>query len=219
MKNIILIAPPAAGKGTLATQLKEKYHIPHISTGDILRDVAGRDDEIGMYVQETMSKGALVKDEIIYQLLEERIKEKDCQNGYILDGFPRNLEQAKRYDEILEAVGQSLGFVIILDVDKEVLKKRVTGRRICKDCGAIYNINIENNMPKKDSTCDVCSGALYQRSDDNLEAFEHRYQAYLDMTEPLIDYYGEKGVVRHVDGGVSKEATLKAVEEIILEKK
>ena len=218
MKNIILIAPPAAGKGTVSELLTKKYSMPHISTGDILRDVAKRDDEIGMYVQETISKGAFVKDEIIYQLLEERLQQPDCRNGYILDGFPRNMEQAKKYEEILKTIKKDLGVVVIIDVDKEILKKRITGRRICKECDAIFNINIEGNRPKQESTCDSCSGELYQRSDDNLEAFENRYQTYLDVTSPLIDYYTEKGVVRHVNGGVDKEHLLKEVEAVISER-
>ena len=216
MKNIILIAPPAAGKGTLAAMLKEKYNIPHISTGDILRDVAQRNDEIGMYVQETMSTGAFVKDEIIYQLLEERLSQSDCQNGYILDGFPRNMEQAKKYEEILKTIKQNLGVVIILDVDKDILKKRITGRRICRNCDAIFNINIEGNRPQEDSICDYCHGPLYQRSDDNLEAFENRYQTYLKITEPLVDYYNTKGIVYHVDGSSGKEKLLSEVEKIVL---
>lgn len=218
MKNIILIAPPAAGKGTVSELLNKKYSMPHISTGDILRDVAKRNDEIGMYVQETMSKGAFVKDEIIYQLLEERLQQPDCKNGYILDGFPRNMEQAKKYEEILKSINKPLGVVVIIDVDKELLKKRITGRRICKECDAIFNINIEGNRPKQESTCDHCNGELYQRSDDNLEAFENRYQTYLDATSPLVDYYTEKGVVRHVDGGVTKEHLLKEVEAVISER-
>lgn len=219
MKNIILIAPPAAGKGTLAEMLKDKYSVAHISTGDILRNVATRNDEIGVYVQETISTGAFIKDEIIYQLLEERLQEPDCKNGYILDGFPRNMEQAEKYEEIINSIHQDLGQVIVLDVDKELLRKRITGRRICKECDSIYNINFEEKMPKQDSLCDKCGGELYQRSDDNLEAFETRYQTYLDVTKPIIDYYTEKGKVIHIDGNKGLDDMLKSVETLVIGKK
>ena len=218
MKNIILIAPPAAGKGSLAELLEKKYSMVHISTGDILRDVAGRNDEIGMYVLDTISSGAFVKDEIIYQLLEERLQQSDCENGYVLDGFPRNMEQAKKYEEILKTIGRPLGHVIVIDIDKELLRKRITGRRICKDCGAIFNINSKEKMPKQDSICDNCHGELYQRSDDNLEAFEHRYETYLKVTEPLIEYYTQKGVLYHVDGNRTLDELLQEVEAIIIGK-
>ena len=219
MKNIILIAPPAAGKGTIAEILNEKYQMVHISTGDILREVAKRNDEMGSYIQETLSSGAFVKDEIIYQLLEERLLEADCENGYILDGFPRNLKQAEKYQEILNRIQKELGYVIVIDVDKELLKQRNTGRRICSDCGGIYNINFKEKAPVQDSTCDVCGGRLYQRSDDNLEAFEHRYQTYLEKTQPLIDYYEQQKVVYHIKGDDGTDAMLNKIEEIIAGKK
>lgn len=219
MKNIILIAPPQAGKGTIAELLNKKYALAHISTGDILRDVASGNDEIGVYVQETMSQGAFIKDEIIYQLLEKRLQEPDCKNGYVLDGFPRNMEQAEKYEEILNVIHQKIGIVIVIDVDKELLRRRVTGRRICKECDAIFNINFEEKMPRYESVCDKCGGELYQRSDDNLEAFETRYQTYLDVTKPIIDYYTEKGIVAHIDGNNGLDEMLKSLETIITGKK
>ena len=138
MKNIILIAPPAAGKGTQSSLIEEKYNLPHISTGDILRDISKEDSEIGRYILETLSSGGLVKDEIIYELIEKRLKQDDCKNGCILDGFPRNLEQAKKYDEILSRLNQKLDYVLVLDIDSKILEKRITGRRICSNCGAVY---------------------------------------------------------------------------------
>ncbi len=200
MKNIIFIAPPAAGKGTQSTLVSEKYQIPHISTGDILREVMKEDSEIGEYVLETVTSGGLVKDEIMYTLIEKRLGEDDCKNGYILDGFPRNVEQAKKYDDILSRLGQELGYVIYLDIDEKLLAKRITGRRVCRDCGAIYNINVESESPQIESTCDVCGGDLYQRNDDNLESFQNRYQIYLEKTGPLIDYYDKKHVLYRIDG-------------------
>ena len=174
MKNIMFIAPPAAGKGTQAELIVEKYHIPHISTGDILREISKEDSEMGEYVRETLASGQLVKDEITYQLIEDRLKKEDCKNGYIIDGFPRNIDQAYEYDKILERLGYDVGNVILLKIDKKVLEKRITGRRICESCGAIYNINDPKQTPKEESVCDSCGGKLYQRSDDNLESFQTR---------------------------------------------
>lgn len=215
MKNIMFIAPPAAGKGTQADLVSNKYHIPHISTGDILREISKEDSEIGKYVYETLASGQLVKDEITYQLIEERLNRDDCKNGYIIDGFPRNIEQAYEYDKILNNLGYDIGNVILLDIDKKTLEKRITGRRLCEDCGAIYNINDEEKSPKVESVCDNCGGKLYQRSDDNLEAFETRYQTYLDKTEPIIDYYRKKGVLKEVDGNNTIENIFDSIDKII----
>ncbi len=213
--NIILIAPPSAGKGTYAKEIKNKYKIPHISTGELLRKVAKREDEIGEYVQETLSHGEFVKDEIVYEILEKRLSEEDCKNGYILDGFPRKLEQAIRYDELLEEKHNHLGTVLLIEVEKDLLVKRVTGRRVCSDCGAIYNINIPASLPKEDLICDNCSGKIIQRSDDNVEAFEYRYKTYLEKTKPLIEYYKSKGCLYTIDGNGDKEVVMKRIEEVL----
>ncbi len=215
MKNIMFIAPPAAGKGTQAELVVKKYHIPHISTGDILRDISKEDSEIGEYVRETMASGKLVKDEITYQLIEDRLKKEDCQNGFIIDGFPRNLDQAYEYDKILERLGYEVGNVILIDIDKKVLEKRITGRRLCESCNAIYNINDENSTPKVESVCDKCGGKLYQRSDDNLESFQTRYSTYLEKTEPIIEHYKKQGVLKTVDGNDTVENIFKNIDEII----
>ncbi len=215
MKNIMFIAPPAAGKGTQAELVVEKYHIPHISTGDILREISKEDSEIGEYVRETMASGKLVKDEITYQLIEERLNKDDCKNGFIIDGFPRNLDQAIEYDKILEKLGYEIGNVILIDIDKNTLEKRITGRRLCENCNAIYNINDKNNTPKVESVCDICGGKLYQRSDDNLEAFATRYTTYLEKTEPIIEHYKEKGVLKTVDGNDTVENIFNKIDEII----
>lgn len=219
MKNIILIAPPAAGKGTLAEMLVEKYPVVHISTGDMLREVAKRNDEIGSYVVEMLSRGELIKDEIIYQLLEDRLLQPDCENGYILDGFPRNVDQAIEYDKILTKLNKDIGYVIVIDIEKDILKQRITGRRICKNCNAIFNINSKEKRPLKESVCDNCGGPLYQRSDDNLEAFEHRYQTFLEKAKPLLDYYQAKGVLYHINGNGTKTALLEAAEQVLSEGK
>lgn len=214
----MLIAAPAAGKGTQAELISEKYHLPHISTGDILRDMAKVDSELGHYIFETLKSGKLVKDEITYQLIKDRLKEKDCQNGFIIDGFPRSLDQAIEYDKIVADLGYKLGKVIFINLPSKVLEKRVTGRRICGDCHAIYNINDEASAPHMESVCDICGGKLYQRSDDNLAAFQNRYNMYMEKTEPVIKHYQEKGVLYEVDGDKPVEDVFKQIEKIINQK-
>lgn len=215
MKNIMFIAPPAAGKGTQAELVVEKYGIPHISTGDILRDISKEDSEIGKYVYETLANGELVKDEITYQLIEDRLGKDDCKNGFIIDGFPRNIAQAHEYDKILKNLGYEVGNVIFINIDKKTLEKRITGRRICEDCKTIYNINDENSSPKVESVCDNCGGKLYQRSDDNLEAFETRYNMYVEKTEPIIDYYRKQNVLTEINGDDTVENIFARIDEII----
>ena len=215
MKNIMFIAPPAAGKGTQAELVVEKYHIPHISTGDILREISKEESEIGEYVRETLASGQLVKDEITYQLIEDRLGKDDCKNGFIIDGFPRNIDQAYEYDKILEKLGYEVGNVILINIDKNTLEKRITGRRLCEKCNAIYNINDKNNTPKVESICDNCGGKLYQRSDDNLESFQTRYNTYLEKTEPIIEHYKKQGVLKEVNGDDTVENIFKKIDEII----
>lgn len=215
MKNIMFIAPPAAGKGTQAELMVEKYHIPHISTGEILREISKEDSEIGKYVYETLQSGQLVKDDITYQLVENRLKRADCKNGFIIDGFPRNIEQAFEYDKILNRLGYDIGNVILINVDKKTLEKRITGRRTCEKCNAIYNINDEDKAPKVDSICDICGGKLYQRSDDNLESFETRYETYIEKTAPIIEHYKHAGALIEVNGNDSVENIFAKIDEII----
>ena len=166
MKNLILLAVQGAGKGTLAKALKEKYGYEHISTGDLLRERALVGDELGMKIKNLIDNGIFVSNDIIFEAIEYKISQPECANGYILDGFPRNVEQAVEYDKILEKSGRELGLVIVLDIPKEMLIARITGRFMCKDCGAIYNIYSEEMSPEKEGVCDKCSGELYQRKDD-----------------------------------------------------
>lgn len=215
MKNIMFIAPPAAGKGTQADLVVQKYNIPHISTGDILREISKEDSELGSYVLETLSSGGLVKDEITYQLIEDRLNKSDCKNGFIIDGFPRNLDQVIEYDKILSKLGYEIGNVFSINIDKETLEKRITGRRICEDCKSIYNINSSDNCPQVESVCDVCGGKLYQRNDDNIEAFNNRYNLYVEKTEPIIEHYKEKGVLYSIDGNNSIDKVFKQIDDII----
>ena len=175
MKNIIFIAPPAAGKGTMSSILEEKYGYKHISTGDILRSMAKANDEFGNNLASLLSTGKLVSDEIVYEALKRRLMMNDLDNGFILDGFPRNLEQAEEYNKILKELNKDLGVVIYLDTPRDVLEKRITGRRICSKCGETYNVLTGVNTPKEDGICDKCGGSLYQRDDDNATSFKVRY--------------------------------------------
>lgn len=214
MKNIILIAPPSAGKGTEAKMLNKEFSLPHISTGDILRDVANKDDERSRMINELISNGKFVSDEIVLELLKERLLCDDCKNGFILDGFPRNIEQAKSYDGLLKELNKDIGVVIVMDIDKELAKSRVVGRYLCPKCGRIYNVNSELK-PKNGLLCDDCSLELIHRSDDNSETYDKRYDTYIEKTEPLIEYYDKKGVLHHVDANVSVEETHRQVKDIL----
>ena len=217
MKNIIFIAPPAAGKGTQSAMLEKKYNLPHISTGDILREESKKDTELGRYIAEVLSSGSLVKDDVTYTLLQNRLSESDCKNGYVLDGFPRNIEQAYKYDEILKNLNQELGYVIKLDINEETLEKRITGRRICEYCKTVYNINSETEKPKQESICDKCGGRLYQRNDDNVTSFRNRYKVYVEKTKPLLDYYKEKGILYVINGDDSVESIAKKIDKVLKE--
>ena len=214
MKNIILIAAPAAGKGTLSEMLVEKYNYAHISTGDLLRDASKEESELGKKISEMLQSGALVTNEIVFDLLEKRLLKDDTNNGYILDGFPRTLEQAEMYDETIKKLNKDLGVVIVLESDYETLKKRIVGRMLCENCGSVYNTLTGVNTPKVDGICDKCGGKLYKRSDDNAESFKTRYETYIEKTKPLIDFYKEKGNLHFVNSD-SKEDMLKDVEEIL----
>ena len=215
MKNVILIAAPAAGKGTEAAILKEQYNMAHISTGDLLRAAIAKGDERGNMIDELMKSGKFVSDEIVLELLKEKILEPACENGYILDGFPRNISQAEAYDKILEEIKRDIGIVIVLDIDKEIAKSRISGRFTCPKCKRIYNINTGDMTPKKSGLCDDCNVELIQRSDDNPETYDERYNTYLEKTEPLISYYDKKGIVYHVDSSESPSATHAQVVKIL----
>lgn len=214
MKSVILIAAPAAGKGTEAAKLKEQYNIPHISTGDLLRAAVAKGDSRGEMINELITSGKFVSDDIVLDLLKEKILEPACENGYILDGFPRNLSQAEAYDKILDEINRDIGIVIVLDIDKEIAKSRISGRYSCPKCGKVYNINTDMK-PKNEGLCDSCNAELTRRADDNAETYEERYNAYLEKTEPLISYYDKKGIVYHVDSSVSQEETHRQVVEIL----
>ena len=196
--RIILLGPPGAGKGTQAAGIVEKYNIPHISTGDIFRKNIKEGTELGKKAKGYIDQGLLVPDELTVGLVTDRISQPDCEKGFMLDGFPRNVAQAQHLDKYLKEVGISLDKVVNIEVDKDILVGRAVGRRICKSCGATYHV--EFNPPKVDGICDVCGGELYQRADDNEETVSKRIQVYLDETKPLVNYYSEEGIIANING-------------------
>lgn len=199
MKNIIFIAPPAAGKGTMSSMLSEEYNIPHISTGDLLREESLKDTPLGREIKEKIEQGKFVNDEIMTELLINRLTKPDCDNGYILDGYPRNLEQAKIYEDILDKLDKELGLVIYLNIDKNLALKRMSGRVVCSNCGASYNLNNKELAPRKGGICDRCGHTLSARADDNESTFLERFDTYLNKTSELINYYNNKNVLKKVD--------------------
>ena len=214
MKNIILMAPQAAGKGTQSKLIEEKYNIPHISLGDLLRAARTDNSERARTIIEYQDKGILVPQEIVNDILEERLKKEDCQNGYILDGYPRNMEQANLYDEFLKKNNQTINSVIYLNVPKEEVLKRIVGRRICEKCGASYNINYSNQMPKENMICDHCSGRLIQRSDDSEESINKRLEIYYNETEKLLKLYKDRNILYNVDGTKSPSEVFIEIQKI-----
>ena len=213
--NIILIAPPAAGKGTESEKLIKDYSLAHISTGDLLRAAINEKTPLANEINECIAKGELVSDEIILKLIESRILDDDCKNGYILDGFPRTINQAKKYDEMLEKNNLEAGYVFVIDIDKSLAKSRIVGRRSCPKCGRVYNVSFEDSMPKVENTCDDCNVELIKRKDDNEESFEKRYEVYLSETAPLIDYYEKKNILYHIDGNIDKEERHNMIKDIL----
>jgi adenylate kinase len=196
--RIILLGPPGAGKGTQAAGIVEKYNIPHISTGDIFRKNIKEGPDLGKKAKEYIDQGLLVPDELTVGLVTDRITQADCKNGFMLDGFPRNVAQAEHLDAFLHQVNISLDKVVNIEVDKSILVGRAVGRRICKSCGATYHV--EFNPPKVEGVCNVCQGELYQRADDTEETVSKRIQVYLDETKPLVDYYSSQGIIANING-------------------
>ena len=217
MKNIIFIAPPAAGNGTYAKLLAEKYNIPHISTGDLLREEVAKQNDLGLKIKDIIESGALVDDNIITSLLKNRLMMSDCNNGYILDGYPRNLEQAKAYENLLGSIDKKIGVVIFLDIDRELAMKRALSRIICSKCGTSYNLIDEQLKPKVENICDRCNFDLKVRNDDNENTFINRFDTYIKKTQSLIDYYKNKNVLEvvRVMEHLSVSDVLNKIEEII----
>ena len=213
MLRAVLLGPPGAGKGTQAVRLVEKYEIPHISTGDIFRKNIKEGTELGKKAQEYMNAGALVPDELVVDLVKDRLQQDDCKNGFLLDGCPRTIFQAEKLDEFLSESNLKMDIVINLKVEKEALIKRLTGRRVCKDCGASYHI--VNIPPKKEGVCDICGGELILRKDDNIETVENRINVYEEQTAPLIGYYKEAGSLVDFNGEASLDEVFDAIVQAI----
>ncbi len=211
--NLILLGAPGAGKGTQAKMIAEKYGLAHIATGDILREAVAKGTELGKKAKEYMDRGELVPDEIVIGIVKERLKEPDCQKGFILDGFPRTLPQAEALDKMLEELGMKIDAVINIAVPEEEVVRRIAYRRTCKKCGAVYHLIYA--PPKEDNKCDKCGGELYQREDDKEETVRERYRVYRERTELLIEYYRKKGLLYEVDGTKSIEEVFKQIEEIL----
>lgn len=199
--RIILLGPPGAGKGTQAKFLSSKYSVPHISTGDIFRKNISEKTPLGIEAKKYIDKGLLVPDSLTIDLVEDKLKQKDCENGFLLDGFPRTVSQAEALDRFLEDSNKKLDCVLLIDVSNDFILERITGRRVCESCGASYHI--KNNPPKDYGKCDVCGGSVIQRKDDTEATVVERLKVYINQTEPLIEYYKKKNVLSSVDGAKS----------------
>ncbi|TKI14041.1 adenylate kinase [Bacillus wiedmannii] len=196
--NLILMGLPGAGKGTQAEQIVAKYNIPHISTGDMFRAAMKAETEMGLQAKSFIDKGALVPDEVTIGIVRERLSQEDCVRGFLLDGFPRTVAQASALEEIMKDLGKKIDYVLNINMDSGLLLTRLTGRRICKECGATYHL--EFNPPAKADVCDKCGGELYQRSDDNEETVANRLDVNIKQTKPLLDFYEELGYLQSING-------------------
>jgi adenylate kinase len=211
--NILIMGPAGAGKGTMSDLILKEYDIPHISTGDMLRENVRNNTELGKEAKSYMEAGKLVPDGVINAMVEKRLQEPDCQKGYLLDGFPRTLVQAQTFSEIADKIGKPVESVIALEVDFEILKERITGRRICPKCGAIFHM--KNHPPKVEGICDECGGELQQRKDDTVEQLKVRMDEYEKSTKPVIDFYEEKGVVTHINAAEKPAVVFGAIKEAL----
>lgn len=207
--NIVLLGPPGAGKGTQAEKLESGFGWPQVSTGDILREALSQGTPLGMEAKRYMDAGELVPDEVVEGIVAERLGRDDCSGGFILDGFPRSVHQAEALDGYLEENGLEIDLVLNIVVDTEELVKRLTGRRVCRDCGAIFHLMY--NPSREEGVCDNCGGSLYQRDDDNEDTVRNRLSVYRKQTEPLIGYYRPRGVVVDVEGGKSPEGVFEEI--------
>ena len=211
--KIVMLGAPGAGKGTQAKMIAEKYMIPHISTGDIFRANIKNGTELGKQAKEYMDKGQLVPDELTVKILLDRVAQEDCKNGYVLDGFPRTIPQAEVLDKALTELGDHIDYAIDVNVPDENIIKRMSGRRACLTCGATYHI--EHVPPKKEGICDACGNELVLRDDDKPETVKNRLDVYHKQTQPLIDYYTEKNILKTVDGTVDMMDVFGAITSIL----
>jgi len=211
--NILIMGPAGAGKGTMSDLILKEYDIPHISTGDMLRDNVRNNTELGNLAKSYMDAGNLVPDDVIIAMVEKRLQENDCQKGYLLDGFPRTLVQAEAFEKIENKIGKPVECVIALEVGFDTLVERITGRRICPKCGAIYHIH--NKPSKVEGICDVCGSELTQRKDDTVEQLTVRMDGYEKSTKPVIDFYDKRGIVSYIDASQETAAVFEKVKEAL----
>ena len=211
--KIIMLGAPGAGKGTQAKMIADKYSVPHISTGDIFRANIKNGTELGMEAKKYMDQGQLVPDELTVKILLDRVAQDDCKNGYVLDGFPRTIPQANVLDEALNKLGEKIDFAVNVDVPDENIIRRMGGRRACVSCGATYHI--EHVPPKTEGICDRCNSELILRDDDKPETVKNRLEIYHEQTQPLIEFYEAKGVLKNVDGTVDMNDVFAAIVSIL----
>ena len=212
-KNIILMGPPGAGKGTLAKQLMSALNLVHISTGDMFRDAIKAGTPLGTLAKSYIDHGDLVPDEVTIGLVKERLSQDDCAKGFLLDGFPRTLPQAEALKELSKEINRPIEVVVNLDCDNQELIRRISGRRVCKVCGAPYHV--VTLKPKVEGVCDICGGPLYQRADDNEEALKVRLEHYVQSTKPLLDFYASEGLLKSFDSLVGKDQLFDQVSEFL----
>ena len=211
--KIIMLGAPGAGKGTQAKRIAEKYGVPHVSTGDIFRANIKNGTQLGMEAKKYMDQGLLVPDELTVRILLDRVAQDDCKNGYVLDGFPRTIPQAEVLDEALTKLGDKIDYAIDVNVPDENIIRRMSGRRACLTCGATYHI--EHIPPKQEGICDKCGSELVLRDDDKPETVKNRLAVYHEQTQPLIDFYEKKGVLKTVDGNLPMEEVFAAITAIL----
>ncbi|MBQ6125756.1 MAG: adenylate kinase [Erysipelotrichaceae bacterium] len=211
--NLLIIGAPGAGKGTVSDRIINDYELVHVSTGDMLREAVKNGTPVGLQAQGYMNRGELVPDEVIHDIIVERLSRDDVDAGFLFDGYPRTKNQAVDLDEILKHLDKKVDCVIDLDIDDEDLIKRITGRRLCPDCGEIYNIYYKPS--KVEGVCDKCGGTLIQRKDDNPDSLKIRLEEYHKNTQPVIEYYEKMDIVRHVDASMSKDEVYDSVKNIL----
>lgn len=214
---IVLLGGPGAGKGTVSNEICERYKLPHISTGDMLREEIAKESELGLEVKGILASGGLVSDDIVKKLIKNKLSSKSCENGAILDGYPRTEKQAETLTEVVNSIGKKLDFAIELDLPDDIIVERVINRRLCsnKKCGAIYNAKY--NKPKVEGICDDCGSELYQRPDDNEETIKHRLEVYHEEAEEILKYYKDNGLLTtvHLDGTETPQDLINKVIDII----
>ncbi|MCF6411834.1 adenylate kinase [Pseudalkalibacillus salsuginis] len=211
--NLVLMGLPGAGKGTQAAEIVDKYGIPHISTGDMFRAAIKEGTELGKKAKSYMDAGNLVPDEVTIGIVDERLSKSDCKKGFLLDGFPRTVAQAEALEKTLSDKNRSIDYVLNIVVDKDKLMERLTGRRICKQCGATYHVVF--NPPSEQGVCDKCGGELYQREDDNEETVKTRLEVNIEQSKPLLEFYDQKGYLRNIDGNQDIDQVFNDIDQLL----